>query len=53
MKTWNTLVPVVELIVAGSAQEAIDILSQKLRDAGFGPYTGHARTPDAFESEDS
>ena len=51
MTRWNTLVPVVSIITAGTAQEAIDILATRLSAAGFEPYTDHARTPDAFRDE--
>lgn len=48
---WNTLVPAVAIVTAGTAQEAIDILASRLSAAGFEPYTDHARTPDAFPDE--
>lgn len=50
-KTWNVLVPVVDLVAAGTREEAISILESKLRAAGFDPYEGAAS--DAFESEES
>jgi hypothetical protein len=54
MTTWNTAVVVVELIEAGSAQEAILALEKRLRAAGYDPYDdADSHYPNAFESEDS
>lgn len=53
MPKWNTLVSACEEVTAETAQEAIDILAMRLSAAGFEPYTDHARTPDAFLSENS
>jgi hypothetical protein len=50
MKTWNTLVPVVDLIPADSGEEAVTILRARLVAAGFEPYEGEPGN--AFESED-
>jgi hypothetical protein len=37
---YNTVVTVVDLITADSPQEAITRLEDRLREAGFDPYTG-------------
>jgi hypothetical protein len=51
VKTWNTLVPVVAMVRADSAQAAVDGLSEQLRAGGFEPYLSGTPLPDAFESE--
>jgi len=48
---WNVQVPVVELIRASSAPEAIRILERELRDKGFEPYED-SDGANAFLSED-
>jgi ParB-like chromosome segregation protein Spo0J len=48
MKTWNVLIPVVELIVAETAEDAQRILAESLQRFGFEPYE---EGRDAFESE--
>ena len=51
--TWNVTVPVVDLIKAATDSEALTILADRLRAAGFDVYEGSL--PDganAFESED-
>lgn len=50
MKVWNTLVPVVELVMADNAEEAVTKLRQRLTAAGFDPYDGEGSS--AFESEE-
>lgn len=51
MKIFNTSVPVVALVPAESDEQAIKILIDRLRDAGFDVYDGGPF--DAFESEGS
>lgn len=49
MPMWNVLVPVVELVQAKSAEEAIAALRQRLSSYGFEPYDGEGAN--AYESE--
>jgi len=51
MKTWNVLVPVVALIEAETAGEAILMHQSALRQRGFDVYDGEPGS-NAFESED-
>ena len=50
MKTWNTLVPVIALIKAETAGEAILSLRSALKLRGFDVYDGEPGS--AFESEE-
>ena len=50
MKQWNVLIPVVALIDAETAEEAITRLREILVLQGFDPYEG--AESNAFESED-
>lgn len=49
-KVWNVRVAVVELIVAGTREDAVKALRSKVRAAGLDLYEGDPG--DAFESED-
>lgn len=52
MTTWNVMVPVVDLIEAGSRSQAIADLTTRLRKAGFRDQLDYAATEsDAFESD--
>lgn len=48
--TWNVKVPVVALVKAGSAADAVRVLEALLRAGGFDPYEGEPGS--AFESEE-
>lgn len=51
---WNTAVPVVDLVEAASAEDAIADLGRRLRIAGFEVYDGALRHgPHAFEDAES
>ena len=48
MALWNVRIAVVELVEADTADDAIQLLAQKLNGAGFDPLE---EDRDAFESE--
>jgi hypothetical protein len=52
-RKWNTLVPVVSVVPAETADEAISVLTAQLAAAGFDVYHDSEPASDAFESEDS
>lgn len=45
---WNVYVPVVELVAANTAEEAVEKVAKALAAAGF---NAHEEDRDAFESE--
>jgi hypothetical protein len=51
-RTWNVLAPVVALVRAGTAGEAVSLLRAQLTAAGFDVYDGEPACT-AFESEDT
>lgn len=53
MTIWNVALPVVALVEAPTAEDAIKRAKRKLDAAGFEIYDGSVERPDAFESEDS
>ena len=52
MALWNVALPVVALIEAPTAEDAIRKATRDLDRAGFEIYEGTVERPDAFESED-
>jgi hypothetical protein len=52
-RTWNVLVPVVGLIAAETAEEAIRVRTAQLRALGLDVYEGMPTWLAAFESGDS